>query len=222
MKIRVHGDSHGKYSEFLPKLLFNDLNIHVGDLGYNYTDVDKYVYENRINFRHIPGNHENYDELINNPRNWTIGSYGNIGGHMTGIPDIFYCRGAFSIDWLLREKKRISGEWPRTWWPEEELSYKNLNDAIAKYIQMAPEVVITHEAPRSIVNKITDGRVLRNWGYDPETFTTRTSEALDQMFQAHQPKRWLLGHYHRDMDFIVGKTQFSCIGELCYRDIKIE
>lgn len=78
---------------------------------------------------------------------------------------------------------------------------------------------MSHEAPRFIVNKFTDGGILRNFGYAPETFTTNTSELLDQMYKIHQPELWIFAHYHKSWKAKIGRTLFTLLPELGYMDV---
>jgi hypothetical protein len=134
----------------------------------------------------------------------------------------FYVSGAFSIDWKFRQKMYFSGRWPQTWFPEEELSISKLKNAVALYKKTRPAVVLTHEAPRSISNMIGNPDVLRSFGFNPDTFTTRTSEALQEMFKAWQPELWIFGHYPRYFDRVVNGTRFICKPELGYTDLSVE
>ena len=49
---------------------------------------------------------------------------------------------------------------------------------------------------------------------------TRTSQALQRMFEEWQPKFWLFGHYHVTKCFKLGNTEFQCLGELVVREIE--
>lgn len=213
--IRIIGDVHGKYQEYLNLIKNVDLSIQVGDLGFYYDFLNEVDSNKHIV---ILGNHDNYDESKRFPKH-LLSAYGWIEFNEFKF---FYVRGAFSIDWKLREQKRINQEWPRTWWQNEELSQAELNDALYWYEKHRPDFVITHEAPRSVIHNITDGRVLIKFGYDPLTFTTRTSDTLEKMFKIHQPKTWVFGHYHRSASFKVGNTNFQCLAELEYKDFVYE
>jgi len=210
-KIRIVGDLHQKYSEFC-KIADDDLPIiQVGDFGYDYS-ILKHFHEDSL--RIIFGNHEHHVDRFVWPH--FLNSYGEVEFH--GLK-FFYVGGAFSIDWKLREKYRVEGVWPRTWWQEEELSYNELQKAIDLYIQVKPKIVITHEPIRTVAKITGSDDFLRNWGYDPKTFTTRTGEALERMFDAWQPKIWISGHMHKKWSRIINGTEYISLGELEYIDI---
>ena len=35
-------------------------------------------------------------------------------------------------------------------------------------------------------------------GIPADEFSSRTSQLLERMFEAHQPDHWIFGHFHRD------------------------
>lgn len=41
------------------------------------------------------------------------------------------------------------------------------------------------------------------------------------MFEMHQPRIWLFGHWHFDFDGVIDGTRFICLGELSYRDLDV-
>lgn len=204
-KIRFVGDVHGKAVDYVKLVKDQEFSIQVGDLGFHYTYLP---YLNHTRHIVVPGNHDNYYEVDKYPHFLTT-----FGSHVHGGLNFFYVRGAFSIDWQWRLNKEHRG-YEKSWWQEEELSYGQLQQAIDLYTEVKPDFMVTHEAPRSIIKNITDGRVLRDFGYNPETFTTRTSEALDRMLDAHRPKIWVFGHYHRRLDKEIDGTRFVCLEEL--------
>lgn len=215
LKFRIVSDVHGKWKQY--KRLISDCNysIQLGDLGYWYDYL-----EHINNCHHIcmRGNHEAHNECDKWPH-FLPHSYGlrELGGLQ-----FFYVSGAFSIDWQIRRKYYFSGKWPQTWWPEEELPIPVLESGIITFSEVKPKVVLTHECPRSIAKIIGSSDILKEFGFDPVTFTTRTSEALECMFQAHKPDLWIFGHFHRFLDITVDGTRFICKPELGYTDLFVE
>src|SRR5260370_36518126 len=52
---------------------------------------------------------------------------------------------------------------------------------------------------------------------------SRASRALQEMFEAHQPSVWCLGHFHINRKFLSGKTRFRCLSELAgFEVVRIE
>lgn len=214
MKIRLCGDVHGKYDKYYNLIKDQQASIQLGDLGFSYKILD-----HLDSTRHIviPGNHDNYD--IVHKYDHILDSFGEY--EHCGL-EFFFVRGGFSIDWQFRlHEERQHGPRFKSWWQQEELSIAKLENAINLYEMVKPKVVLTHECPRSIVKNITDGRILKDYGYDPEKFTTRTSEALDAMLRVHEPDLWVFGHYHRSLDKTIGKTRFKCLAELEHFDLEV-
>jgi hypothetical protein len=213
--LRIIGDLHGKYDKYFPLIEDCEYSLQVGDIGYSYLPIKDL---DHTKHKFILGNHDNFPDAIDckNILHHGFGEYSH------GGIDFFYLSGAFSIDWQYRVKQEVAGIWPRTWFEEEELTLKQLDNAVSLYAHVKPEVVITHECPRTIANLIGNPNVLRSWGYNPNVFTTRTSEALEAMFRLHQPKYWFFGHYHRSWNDEVCGTNFRCLAELEYFDFNKE
>jgi len=209
MTLRIIGDVHCHFDQYLEVIHNAEYSIQIGDFDFDYsrlTEVDPKKH------KIIKGNHDNHDDN-SWPHFLTKFGFWEHGGH-----SFFHMQGAFSIDW----KQRVEHEMllnNKVWWPNEQLSYHELTNAVELYKWAKPDLVITHDAPREIVNTMFDSRVLQNWGYDPATFTTHTSEALQEMFEFHQPKRWFFGHYHKTRTLEYKGTTFQCLAELNYMDI---
>ena len=199
----IIGDVHGKYKEYV-NLLTED-SIQIGDLGFN-----NYLVENLPgNHKFFPGNHDNHDNDYNLKN--CLGRFGEI---KIGSKQGFFVAGGFSIDKNFRKNAHFTGKWPKTYFENEELGFKESMECVELYEKIKPEIVLSHEAPRSIVNEFTSPDILSNYGFDPETFTTHTSELLQHMFEIHQPKLWIFGHYHKSWRKEINKTQFILLNEL--------
>lgn len=200
MSIFLIGDCHGKFSEC--KKIVNDnpgkTIFQLGDFGIGFPR-ESTLPSFPENFYFIRGNHDN-PEVARNHSNY-LGDYGykEIDGHK-----IFYLSGAWSIDF----KYRREGS---TWWRDEELSIKELEDAFNLYIEYKPEIVISHDCPGVMAEKILLHHSLYG---NPNVFPTRTGQALSSMFTVHKPKYWYFGHYHVDFDEIIDGTEFKCLNEL--------
>lgn len=209
--MRIIGDVHGKTKKYLKVIGDAKYSLQIGDMGFNY---DHLAVLDSAFHKFIPGNHDNYDKL---PNHHSLMDYGI---WMADV-DIFYVRGAWSIDgpgcpWdpaKQGNKGRIQG---LDWWQNEEVSVDGLSKAIELYENLKPELVVTHEAPIRIVNKLKeDGYLLSQF---PVTRTS-TSVALDIMFDLWKPKRWFFGHYHNNQSYLADGCEFRCINELNYVDI---
>lgn len=200
--IRIVGDAHGRLSEY--KAIVRDVphSVQVGDLAFNYDeilDLDPTAH------KFVPGNHDNYDRLPPH-------SLGDFGQTELGGITFFFVRGAFSID----KKYRIDG---RDWWPNEELSRAQVDECKTLYEQVRPQIVISHDCPTFISRQLFPSDILRNFGYNPETFQTRTGNFLEELHDIHQPSLHFFGHYHLNKTTFARGTRFICIGELQYLDL---
>lgn len=211
MKTRFIGDVHGLKYE-LSILLDNipqDVTsvVQVGDMGIGFGQGD-YWHESlddmmqKVNGRFIRGNHDN-PSMCKTMKTW--------------IPDgvvendIMYVGGAWSIDYQWRTKGIDI-------WDDEELSYEELERFIDVYTLVAPSIMVTHDCPLSVSNKlfIENGKSFSN-----KQYKTRTGMALEAMLEIHKPKVWLFGHWHSNADEVIDGTRFICLNELSYCDVDV-
>ncbi len=203
MKIQIIGDVHGKthiYQKMLRQKFQGQRTIQLGDMG--------------VGFSGTPGLHK--DIMDAGPHRWFRGNHDDPAksrasagylGDYGFLPEdnLFYIAGAFSIDRVWR----IPGV---SWWPDEELSWTELDAALDLYIKSKPRFVISHEAPQ----------VAATWlltmiapGFRPEKIVqTRTDSAMQRMLDYHRPEKWIFGHYHIDKTFEFQGVEFTCVNEL--------
>ena len=219
--LRIIGDVHGKFQDYIALTKGCDYSIQVGDMGFDYSEL-RVVSKDDHKF--IGGNHDNYDKYYGSPHalgsTITIGMGKDFGIATHGGLDFFFLRGGFSIDWKQRQKSYLMGA-AKSYWDNEELSMEEMEMALWQYQKMKPDVVITHECPRSISQYVGDNKILEMFGYNPQRFTTKTSELLEMMFQSHQPKVHFFGHYHNNWGAEINGTQFRCIDELSYVELEV-
>lgn len=212
MKTRYIGDVHGFKNELALVLhnLPDDVTsvIQVGDMGVGFGQGD-YWHESlddmmhSANGRFIRGNHDDPSQCRE---------------MHTWIPDglvendVMYVGGAWSIDYQWRTMGIDL-------WEDEELSHDNLSRLIDLYDLVRPRVMVTHDCPLSVSNKLF---VERGKSFSKAQFKTRTGSALQAMFEIHKPKLWLMGHWHCDTDEVIDGTRFICLNELSYVDIDME
>jgi len=196
MSISIIGDVHGHYDRYVKMARKRDHTIQLGDLGFRYNCL-----ENLDSERHrvIGGNHDNYDIVDNWPH--FLGDYGmaSLGG-----VDFFFYRGAYSID---RQYRTIGLDW----WEQEQLKIDDFMKARKLYMEAKPEIVITHDCPESV------GLMLLPPG--APVYQNLTSWALQELFNAHQPKMWRFGHWHQSWRMTIGRTDFRCLNELEVEEI---
>lgn len=197
------GDCHGKTMKLNNICQKNPDKIifQLGDMGLGFKGVHV---ANIPNLVFIRGNHDDPDACRKHPA---------YAGEFGTFEDVFFISGAFSIDY----QWRIPGV---SWWDQEQLSERQLDQAIELYKQVKPRFVCSHEAPADIVTSIL-GK-----GFRPEKIDCAhsvTSIAMQRMLDIHRPEHWYFGHYHTDWFYAYGindkETQFHCLDELSTRMI---
>lgn len=199
---RVIGDIHGMVSVYRTIAADAERSVQVGDFGVGFLSEQQH---NRVNafqatrqHQFIRGNHDD-PRLCQTMPGW--------------IPDgkiehdVMYLGGAWSID----HAWRTPGV---NWWPDEELSSRELEDMIKRYETVMPRVMITHDGPESAVKQMFDlGETHKPF------YPTRTGSALQAMLEIHQPKLHVFGHWHTDVAQKIGNTLFVCLGEFSWIDV---
>jgi len=191
--MRFIGDVHGWMDNYVLLTTRCEESIQVGDMGAGFVKLRPVSLKHRF----IRGNHDD-PEICRKSKNW--------------IPDgtfengMFFLGGARSID----QHRRIMGV---SWWPEEELSWKELKVVIHNFQKIKPNIVVTHDCPKEIALKLNSHHQDDN---------SKTREALDAMLLIHKPKLWVFGHNHIDFDQVINSTRFICLDELSFVDIDIE
>lgn len=169
--------------------------IQVGDYGIGFQSpewddaADKFNLSNDIRF--IRGNHDSPDQC-KRMKSWIPDGYIEDG--------IMFVGGAWSID----QGNRILGV---SWWPDEELSDREFDVIVEKYLDEKPDIMITHDCPYDVAFTFFSRiRYIQR---------TRTSGWFEYMFEMHQPKAWFFGHWHEKHDKTILKngneTRFICL-----------
>lgn len=209
--LRLIGDVHGRISDYVKLAQEAEYSIQVGDLGFEYHnehgrgEIDVL---DPVRHRVIGGNHDDYTTLDGGltfhrqPPHY-LGDFGTV--EFPGVPKIFYMRGARSID----QQSRTEG-WD--WWPEEELSYRKMNEALVAYNDLKPEFVITHECPAFLVSEVTR--------FKAPLRPSNTANALEAMFENHTPQAWFFGHFHNNWSMTFKGTYFRCLDICATYDIE--
>jgi hypothetical protein len=212
MKTRIIGDIHGAVYDYKSFCIhdFKGPSIQVGDFGIGF--ASDYWHDNvaawqeaHPHHRFIRGNHDDPARCKTMP--------GYIpDGLIEG--DVMFVGGAWSIDRAYREEG-IS------WWRDEELSIQEFNTLIDVYAAVKPRVMITHDAPEQVTDEMFIKSGLAIGGSNACKINTRTGQALQAMFDTHQPDVWIFGHWHHTMHYTHGRTHFVCLGELEYIDVTL-
>lgn len=179
------GDVHGKVEAYKDLILTEKESIQLGDFGFS-----------KQHEWHLANVAPSHKVLFGNHDDYTYVDYAHSLGHFGVYKDIFFIRGAHSID----RQYRIAG---RDWWEEEELSWQQWNECIEMFGDIKPEVVISHDCPTTIK--------VAMFKYHQKTFTDR---GLEECFLVHKPSMWFFGHYHQSTHSVIGNTFFKCLDEL--------
>lgn len=204
----IVGDVHGKIDQFWSICLdYWEQNpkgkiIQLGDVGF-HNSYEKLIKLFRSTYAHkglltiVPGNHDDYARCIESRGSSKWKYTGGIKIHnTTSQDDMFFQRGANSIDKHLRTEGK-------DWFSNEEMSYTQLGNAVDLYIESKPRVMFSHTCPSSVKKQL--------FGYDE---SSRTEQALQFMFELHQPEYHFFGHFHSFRDEVINGTRFICLAEL--------
>lgn len=207
-QLRIIGDVHCKTDKYRTLLDGIPYSFQVGDLsifGFGFL-TEHGIEEDRHRF--IGGNHDNYNFIGDSPH--CLGDYG-----VWSVPefgDIFYIRGAWSID----QQFRSAGV---DWWPEEELTNEECEKALKLYKEVCPKFVVSHECPLDIVQFVTDPLFAHQMGFDRGIIQTNTNRILQRMREYHAPKIHVFGHYHKHLDIVANECRYVCLPELGVLDL---
>lgn len=206
---RLIGDIHGHWYEYYNLTSsIEHSSVQVGDFGIGFNGQ---YWEDRVVEHHASGQHRFIRGNHDNPATCKAAMPGYIQDG-TVENDVMYLGGAWSID----RGYRVEGV---DWWRDEELSYGELDTLISVYSAARPRVMITHDCPILAAyhmfiksGQSLGGRTLH---------LTRTGEALQQMFEIHQPEEWYFGHWHITKRMEINGTTFQCLGIDDYIDVEL-
>lgn len=201
-KIRFIGDVHGHYKQYA--LLCHSAEdkgwetVQIGDMGFTYEHFSQFGLDNGKH-HWFGGNHEHYNKYHKAP--CQLGDYGTVPIEDWKYSSFLFIRGAHSIDY----KYRTEG---LDWFRNEELDLKEWRACFDFYKLTRPNIVVTHDCP----NIARDEMVKGGFGIvQGQKIQTRTGQMLQHLYDIWQPSLWIFGHWHKDVEFKVGKTKFRCI-----------
>lgn len=199
----VIGDVHGKIDSYNRITSGLDYSIQLGDMSFMYGRIDA----DPAHHKFFGGNHDNYSSIHYSP-NWIGGRFGP--SSLNGQP-FYYVEGAFSIDLAYRLMGYVKGE-SKSWWPQEELSFSEMNECLKLYGEVKPDILITHTCPTSIEKIVGNPNTLEMYGLGG--YISKTNELLQAMLDIHRPSVWTFGHFHMSWTKKIGGTEFICLDEL--------
>jgi Icc-related predicted phosphoesterase len=204
------GDIHGNF-DYYSKYLIADSkrSIQVGDFGIGFAGahwhdkVSDWMIDNP-NHQFIRGNHDDPARCKTMPNYIADG---------TVQDDMMFIGGAWSID----QAYRTPGV---SWWEDEELSIEQFNTLIDVYATVRPNIMVTHDGPMAATDHmfIKSGLAM----FSGKLIPTRTGQALQAMFEIHQPSLWVYGHWHTTARAMIGRTEFVCVGENDVFDVTLD
>lgn len=213
---RIIGDIHGKWYHY--QLLTRPIehrSVQVGDFGIGFNSD---AWEDRVNDFHASGQHRFIRGNHDKPSTCKAAMVGYIADG-TVENGVMYLGGAWSID-----NPVAPPEWHRRtpgldWWDDEECSDEQFQQMLETYKAVKPRVMITHDCPTLTAYRmfIKKGKSLAH----KTLYLSRTGEALQTMFEIHQPEHWFFGHWHTTTQMDIDGTSFQCIGELDFIDVEM-
>ena len=183
------GDVHQKNIQY-EKIIDNccGKSVVLGDFGFDTEHKWLLKYKDTERHKVLFGNHDYYP-LVNEKH--SLGHFGMYEG-------MFFVRGA-ETPWFDRGRRMMGVDL----FENEQLTYAELTKAFELYVQEKPEIVISHECPQFLKEV--------EFGYSESNVTT---QGLDAMFDAHKPKYWFFGHYHKPIQATYKGCLFRCLDEL--------
>lgn len=156
--------------------------LQIGDLGVGFVPLDVF-YRLPSNFKFFPGNHDCRRLCRQLPH--YIGDYGEYEDKF------FFVSGADSID----KDRRVEGI---SWWPDEELTYKQAEDCLAKWEASELDILVSHDMPQSFAE-----------GYKLIYDKSLTRDLLQKMIEVRKPSLIITGHHHRSGYLIHDKIRWK-------------
>ena len=205
--VRFIGDVHGKWARYRKLIKGCPVSLQVGDFGVGFCNsrtgkVSSPPFKDMAGGQHrfIRGNHDNPAACREHP-SWVEDGQ--------SFFSVFCVGGAGSID----QAVRTHGV---DWWPEEELSYRQLCEVLDRYAAQRPSVVVTHDAPECLTD-----RLCSMVGSHKNPIGQGTRQAFDSMLSIHRPDLWIHGHWHVDHHTILDGVEFIGLNELSFVDIPV-
>lgn len=200
----IVGDIHGKYDAYrkLLRRYRGQPSVQIGDFGIGFPG-DGPLPDFPEDARFLRGNHDNPAAAYGS-RHY-LGDFGAV--RIDGY-SVFYLSGARSSDRDLR----VEG---KDWWPGEELTLDDLDEAVRLYEATKPEIMLSHDGP-----DVATSEIMRTKLVHKGRLPSRTAQALNAMYDAHPPERWIFGHWHTRWRLKIGRTDFRCLPELGWCEVR--
>ena len=238
--LRLIGDVHGYIQEhYIRSAQCARYSIQLGDMGFNYVALNQLDSQRHL---FLGGNHDNYTceeterpleeatklDVVKKRSQYAqerVFKFTMLPEHFMGhfgvwtVPecegnsDIFFVRGAQSVDRMYR----IPGV---SWWTDEQLTISQFEEAVQLYSEVKPDFVISHECPY-VVHEAFPSFLGAGWG-GQGVIRNHTAQALQVMWQCHQPKLWVFAHYHKPLWEEFQGTTFICLESIDYPESTLD
>lgn len=210
MRLLLAGDTHGNFPhlQYLVREAVKaecDAIVQVGDFGFTWPGknifdavLQPYLAKHGITLYWVDGNHDNYTDLRERGI-WESDKPEPMSDNVTYLPRaatwewdgvrFMAMGGGISID----KDRRTTG---LSWWPEESLSYAQIDKAIGKG---QVDVLLTHDCPAGVDALeffLDEQTAYYGVPYKTERASTLHREALAQVTDAVRPRLLVHGHYH--------------------------
>jgi hypothetical protein len=200
--MRVIGDIHGNLAYYRDVIKGHAESIQVGDFGVGFAPFQELLEldEKEPYHRFYRGNHDDPSFCKELKRYLGPGRYKENG---------YIYDGAWSIDSGIR-----TPGW--NWWAEEEHTIAEGAKLASEYALLKPETMFSHDCPTSVAY-----HMFLKGNTNTTQFLNITNETLQGMFEKHQPKRWIFGHWHISKELVIEGCRFICVGKNQYKDIDL-
>lgn len=199
-RLIVLGDTHGDYRKYLqnldkiekdhPKL---EMTIQLGDHGITHGVRPPEVKGPHYFFC---GNHDNYESVKSHPS--CLGRFGPLSKI-----NAYFVSGGHTPN--AKTDKRFIPDY--NWFECEELTKEEQDSCRKQYEWVKPEIVITHGPPT-----IAELAMFRPKPPHTELYKCPHATFLQTLYEIHQPRTWIFGHWHMNKKHYEPKTEFVCIG----------
>ena len=201
--MRFIGDTHAKFDRYQAIADEVSESIQVGDFGVGFKPLPAMG----LGHRFIRGNHDDPARCAQSP-NWISDG---TAIHSSEHGSMFFMGGATSVD----KHSRSEGV---DYWSDEEVTIVEGNAILDYYEKDLAglgrfDFVVTHECPESVAQTIFNRR------RDKLEDHSRTRQILDAMLDISAPRCWIFGHWHTNVDIVIGDTRFICLAELAHIDL---
>lgn len=227
MTIFITGDIHGnvdlqKLNDFTDRRLTrDDILLVAGDFGAPWQHPESKLDRSTLRFHEkqpyttvfIDGNHENFHALETYP----IVNFHGARCHRIR-PHVFHMMRGEVLNaeghriWGMGGAVSVDRKWRTenvSWWPQEVPSLSEWRHAEEMLIAARPNMIVTHDAPASVIQAIYRG-------IEDRIVQSQVTEHLEQILQIIKAQAipatdWYFGHHHTDHIYRTNRITFHAL-----------